>query len=93
MIVRRHTGAFAAVAVTIVERKRQAMLTEEVLKSYLHGMPNGHVFDLPYNQFAQLFPPGEPDAGARAKLCNLAEECACDLTNVPHEERYELRRR
>jgi hypothetical protein len=69
------------------------MLTEDVLKSYLREMPSGHVFDLPYSQFAQLFPPGEPDAGAREKLRLLADECACDLANVADEQRYELTRR
>jgi hypothetical protein len=69
------------------------MLTEAVLKSYLDDMPSGHIFDLPYAQFAQVFPPGEPDAAARARLRALAEQCACDLANVPDEERYELIRR
>jgi hypothetical protein len=69
------------------------MLTEMVLKSYLIEMSSGHIFDLTYAQFAQVFPPGEPDVGARAKLQALAEECACDLANVADEERYELIRR
>ncbi len=69
------------------------MLTEAALKSYLVELPSGHIFDLPYAQFAQLFPPGEPDAGARAKLGALAEVCACELVNVADEERYELIRR
>ncbi len=69
------------------------MLTEDVLKSYLLDMPSGHVFDLPYSQFAGLFPPGEADAGAREKLRLLAEECACDLKHNADEERYELIRR
>lgn len=69
------------------------MLTEDVLKSYLQDMPRGHIFDLPYGQFAELFPPGEPDAAARAKLRLLAEECACDLAHVASERRYELIRR
>jgi hypothetical protein len=69
------------------------MLTETVLKSYLKDMPRGHIFDLPYSQFAQLFPPGEPDTAARAKLRLLADECACDLANVADEQRYELVRR
>jgi hypothetical protein len=69
------------------------MLTEAVLKSYLKEMPRGHIFDLPYGQFAQLFPPGEPDTAARAKLHLLADECACDLANVADEQRYELIRR
>ncbi len=66
------------------------MLTEDALKSYLREMPRGHIFDLPYSQFAQLFPPGEPDAAARDKLRRLAEECACDLADVADEQRYEL---
>ena len=69
------------------------MLTEAVLKSYLKDMPRGHIFDLPYGQFAQLFPPGEPDAAACEKLRLLAEECACDLANIADERRYELTRR
>jgi len=66
------------------------MLTEDVLKSYLRDMPRGHIFDLPYSQFAQLFPPGEPDAAARDKLRRLAQECDCDLGHIADEERYEL---
>ncbi len=69
------------------------MLTEDVLKSYLRDMPRGHIFDLPHSQFAQVFPPGEPDAAARDRLRGLAEECDCDLVNVAEEERYELTRR
>jgi len=69
------------------------MLTEAVLKSYLKEMPPGHIFDLPYGQFAQLFPPGDPDAGAREKLRLLADECACDIANIAAERRYELTRR
>ena len=35
------------------------MLTEAVLKSYLLDMPSGHIFDLTYELFAGMFPPGE----------------------------------
>lgn len=69
------------------------MLTEAVLRSYLEEMPRGHVFDLPYGQLAQMFPPGEPDAGTREKLRRLAEDCSCDLENIAGEQRYELTRR
>ena len=69
------------------------MLTEAVLRRYLNDMPSGHIFDLPYAQVAQVFPPGEPDAGARARLSALAEACACDLAHIADEERYELIRR
>jgi hypothetical protein len=69
------------------------MLTEAVLKSYLLEMPSGHIFDLTYKLFADVFPPGEPDMAARERLRALAEECGCDLANDRAEGRYELTRR
>jgi hypothetical protein len=69
------------------------MLAPGILKSYLLDMPPGHVFDLTYPLFADAFPPGEPDAAARERLCAFAEECGCDLVNNPTEGRYELTRR
>ena len=69
------------------------MLTRDVLKSYLLEMPSGHIFDLTYSLFADVFPPGEPDVAAREKLRVLAGECGCDLVNNKAESRYELTRR
>ena len=69
------------------------MLTRAVLKSYLLEMPRGHIFDLTYKIFADLFPPGEPDAAAREQLRVLAAECDCDVVNDKIEGRYELTRR
>lgn len=69
------------------------MLTRDVLKSYLLEMPRGHIFDLTYGQFADAFPPGEPDPIARAALQAFAKECGCDLKNNVLEGRYELKRR
>lgn len=69
------------------------MLTEDVLKGYLMDMPRGHIFDLPYSQFAQLYPPGEPDAPARDRLRQLADACGCDLVQVADEKCYEFIRR
>lgn len=68
------------------------MLTRDVLKSYLLEMPGGHIFDLTYSLFADVFPPGDPDAAAREQLRALAEECGCDLVNNKAEGRYELTR-
>lgn len=70
-----------------------ALLTRDVLKSYLDDMPEGHIFDLSYSQFAGLFPPGEPDPFARAALRAFANECGCDLVQIVSEARYELRKR
>ena len=69
------------------------MLTKDALKSYLLDMPRGHVFDLTYGQFADVFPPGEPDVVARESLGQFAESCGCDLKNDVSEYRYELTRR
>ena len=69
------------------------MLTPEVLKRYLRDMPRGHVFDLTYALFADVFPPGEPDIGARDNLRLFAQECGCDLKNNADDGRYELTRR
>jgi hypothetical protein len=69
------------------------MHTAAVLKSYLLDLPGGHIFDIPYPLFADVFPPGEPDAAAREQLRGFAEECDCDLVNNPAEGRYELTRR
>ena len=69
------------------------VLTRDVLKSYLKDMPSGHVFDLSYGYVADLFPPGEPDPGARDQLRRFAEECGCNLMNNPRDHRYELTKR
>ena len=70
-----------------------AKLTRDVLASYLKDMESGHIFDLPYGQFAGLFPPGEPDPFAKSALRALAAECGCDLIQIVAEERYELRKK
>jgi len=69
------------------------VLTTDVLRSYLLEMPRGHIFDLSYAQFGEIFPPGEPDAGTRTALGRFAQSCGCDLAHNAAEGRYELRRR
>lgn len=69
------------------------MLTRDVLKSYLAEMPLGHIFDLTYGQFGDMFPPGEGDAVAEAALRQFAESCGCEVTHNAANGRYELTRR
>ena len=69
------------------------MLTRDMLKSYLREMPRGHIFDLTDKLFADMFPPGEPDASSREQLRLLAGECDCDLVDNRAEGRFELTRR
>ena len=69
------------------------MLTEAVLKSYLLEMPSGHIFDLTYELFGDVFPPGYPDSASLAKLEALAAECNCSAVENKAEGRFELTRR
>jgi hypothetical protein len=69
------------------------MLTEAALKSYLLEMPSGHIFDLSYALFAGMFPPGETNADALAKLDALAAACNCEVIDNKAEGRFELTRR
>jgi hypothetical protein len=66
------------------------MLTPEILKSYLLEMPEGHIFDMPYALFADVFPPGAADKGAWRRLRALAAECGFEVRAFPAEERIEL---
>ena len=57
------------------------MLTRDVLKSYLLEMPRGHIFDLTYKLFADVFPPGEPDQDARLRALTFAKANGCVIEN------------
>jgi hypothetical protein len=53
------------------------MPTLDILKSSLLDMPRGHIFDLTYNLFADVFPlAGEPDAAAQTDRSNLSMRLA-----------------
>ncbi len=66
------------------------MLTPDILKSYLSEMPKGHIFDMPYALFADVFPPGAADETARQRLQSLADECGFAVRDFPTEQRIEL---
>jgi hypothetical protein len=69
------------------------MLTPDVLKSYLLEMPPGHIFELRYDLFAAVFPPGAGDRAAWAALKALAEVCDFVVKDVAAERRIELIKR
>ena len=69
------------------------MLTPDVLKSYLREMPRGHVFDLRYDLFATVFPPGAGDRAAWDALEVLAEACDIEVKDFADEQRIELIKR
>lgn len=45
------------------------MTTLHGLGALLDGLAVGQTAELPYNVYVMLFPPGEPDEGARACVC------------------------
>ena len=66
------------------------MLTPDVLKRYLLEMPPGHIFELRYDLFATVFPPGASDRAAWAALEALAEACGFVVKDIADERRIEL---
>ena len=70
-----------------------ATLTPDVLKSYLREMPRGHIFDLSYELFAALFPPGASNRKPWGRLRALAAECDFELRDFAAEQRIELAKR
>ncbi len=69
------------------------MLTPDVLKSYLREMPRGHIFDLRYDLFSAVFPPGASDRAAWAALKALADACDIVVKDFADEQRIELIKR
>ena len=69
------------------------MLTPDILKSYLLEMPRGHIFELRYDLFATVFPPGSSDRAAWAALEALAAACGFVVKDVADERRIEMIKR
>jgi hypothetical protein len=47
----------------------------------LCGLQVGQFFVLPYDIYEPLFPPGEPDDGARERALNFARSHGCVIDN------------
>ena len=58
-------------------------MTRHELAEMLTGMPKGEAFHLPYGVYAELFPPGEPDEGARSQAAECAKLVGCLIENRP----------
>jgi hypothetical protein len=54
---------------------------EDVLKQLTPGQ-GAHV---PYDTYRELFPPGEPDATARARAYEFARSHSCQIESHPNE--------
>lgn len=53
------------------------------LGQLLDELPVGQSAELPYNVYELLFPPGEPDQGARTRAFDFARDHGCEISNQP----------
>jgi len=58
-----------------------AITTLDDFGSLLDGLTVGQHAALPYSVFDMLFPPGEPDDGARARAYMFAKSHGCKIEN------------
>jgi hypothetical protein len=58
-------------------------MTLNDLHDVLCQLPVGQICSLPYNVYELLFPPGEPDDGARGRAFQFARAHGCVIENNP----------
>ena len=55
--------------------------TLDDLKTQIDACPIGGAIGVPYNLYAELFQPGEPDEGARERAYKFAKANGCAINN------------
>ena len=55
--------------------------TLDDLKAQIAACPPGGAIGVPYDTYADLFPPGEPHFGARARAFEFAKANGCEINN------------
>jgi hypothetical protein len=60
--------------------------TLDELRTELATLPWDHAIGVPYDVFALLFPPGEPDERARESAYKFAQENGCTISNHQAEK-------
>jgi hypothetical protein len=58
-------------------------MTVSEFRIVLRELPAGQAAHVPYEVFAELFPPGEPDDDARERAYRFAKENGCIIDNRP----------
>jgi hypothetical protein len=58
-------------------------MTRDELQATINGMADGNYASIPYDVYAEIFPPGEPDQEARAACFNFARSLGCRIENKP----------
>jgi hypothetical protein len=59
----------------------------------LCGLSVGQFCELPYNVFELLFPPGEPDDGARVRAYEFARNHGCEIDNRAADQKVVFTKR
>jgi hypothetical protein len=65
---------------------RGVAMTLDELKGQVQGMQPGKYARVPYDVYADLFPPGEPDQSAREACYNFAKSLGCRIENKPDDQ-------
>jgi hypothetical protein len=60
-------------------------MTRDDLKAKLEGLKPGEGARVPYDLYAMLFPPGEPDQGARKEAYDFAKALNVKIDNRPDD--------
>jgi len=60
--------------------------TIEDLRREIAHCPSGGAVGVPYDTYADLFPPGEPDQSARERAWNFAKTNGCAINNRVTEQ-------
>ncbi|ACL57231.1 hypothetical protein [Methylobacterium nodulans] len=62
-------------------------MTQDELERLLIGLQPGQEACIHHDVYASLFPPGEPDDGARGRFYEFARRYGCTIMNdPPHDE-------
>lgn len=61
-------------------------MTLDELRTELVALRWDHAIGIPYDVFALLFPPGEPDEGAHERAYKFAKESGCTISNHQAEK-------
>jgi hypothetical protein len=68
-------------------------MTVSEFRIVLRELPADQAAHVPYEVFAELFPPGEPDDDARERAYRFAKKMAVSSITVRRQARYCLQRR
>jgi len=61
-------------------------MTIDDLKAQLQALSQGKMACIHHDAYASLFPPGEPDEGARKACYGFAKALGCQVANRPTEQ-------